>query len=730
MSRLPPGASARDDELQARLDAATGAAPARTRHLDDAGRPVFVNRLVEAASPYLLQHAHNPVDWWPWGDAAFAEARRRDVPVFLSVGYATCHWCHVMEHESFEDLAVAERLNADFVPVKVDREARPDVDGIYMMAVQALTGQGGWPMSVWLDPASREPFFAGTYFPPDDRWGRPGFPTLLARITELWADDREKVLAQGREIAQAVRAELSLPSADTPVRPDVSALDAAAAYYHHAFDAERGGFGGAPKFPRPDVLRLLLRHHRRTGEAWALAAVETTLDAMHQGGIYDHLGGGFARYATDADWRVPHFEKMLYDNALLVPAYLEAFQATGAVRHAEVAREVLAFVDREMSTAEGAFVSAFDADSEGEEGRYYLWTPEEIDAVVGPERGELVRACYGVTEAGDLEGRSVLHLAEPTEQVAERLGVQEAVLLEVLAEARPLLLAARARRERPLIDDKVLTGWNGLMISAFAQAARVLREPPLAARAARAADFLLENLRVDGRLCRTFRAGAARHPGTLEDHACLAAGCLDLFEATSEVRWLEAAVSLHDQLQARFADPRGGWFSVADDAEGLLTRPREIHDGAVPAGSSVAALTCLRLAALTGDARWRQAAEGALDAAGEVLLRQPMVAPAMLAALDWILDRPWEIVLVAPEGGDAEALRRAVARVFVPNAVHVVTEAGARSAALAEHVPVAANRPATGGRATAYLCVEGTCRLPETDPDAVTGALRPALRPA
>ena len=439
------------------------------------------------------------------------------------------------------------------------------------------------------------------------------------------------------------------------------------------------------------MLRLLLRHHRRTGEAWALAAVETTLDAMHQGGIYDHLGGGFARYATDADWRVPHFEKMLYDNALLVPAYLEAFQATGAVRHAEVAREVLAFVDREMSTAEGAFVSAFDADSEGEEGRYYLWTPEEIDAVVGPERGELVRACYGVTEAGDLEGRSVLHLAEPTEQVAERLGVQEAVLLEVLAEARPLLLAARARRERPLIDDKVLTGWNGLMISAFAQAARVLREPPLAARAARAADFLLENLRVDGRLCRTFRAGAARHPGTLEDHACLAAGCLDLFEATSEVRWLEAAVSLHDQLQARFADPRGGWSSVADDAEGLLTRPREIHDGAVPAGSSVAALTCLRLAALTGDARWRQAAEGALDAAGEVLLRQPMVAPAMLAALDWILDRPWEIVLVAPEGGDAEALRRAVARVFVPNAVHVVTEAGARSAALAEHVPVAAD---------------------------------------
>jgi uncharacterized protein len=690
------------------------------------GQPRYTNRLIRETSPYLLQHAHNPVDWWPWGEAAFEEARRTGKPIFLSVGYATCHWCHVMERESFEDPATAELLNERFVPIKVDREERPDVDAIYMSAVQALTGQGGWPMSVWLNHDG-EPFYGGTYFPPDDRFGRLGFPGVLRRIAELWETDRLALGQQAEQLTRVVKAELSMGGERGRALPCADVLHDAAKHFKQTFDPQWGGFGGAPKFPRSEVLRFLLRYHRRTKDGAVLEAVTRTLDAMHAGGIYDHLAGGFARYATDRRWRIPHFEKMLYDNALLVLAYLEGHLSTGENRYAAVALDVTSYVRREMTAPGGAFYSATDADSEGEEGRFFVWTPGEIDAVLGPERGRVVRAWYGVTEGGNFEGKNVLHTARSKASVAEELGMAVDALETILDESRPLLYEARRKRVAPALDDKIIASWNGLMISAFASAGRILDAPELVEAATRAARFVLEAMRgANGRLLRTWRDGKARHTGLLEDYAFLAAGCLDLFEATGEVRWLDEARALQDVADARFADPEGGWFSTPDDHEVLLTRPREIHDGATPSGTSIATLNALRLFALTGEAHHRHNAEAALKAAGSILAKAAPIAPTLLCALDWVLDRPWEVVMVQPEPAPPAGLVRALQTVFAPNAVRVPVTPGPAQAALAERVPLVRDRAPLDHRPTAYLCVEGSCRLPTDDPEAARRMLEEA----
>jgi uncharacterized protein len=706
--------------LAARLAAAAlaeGASPAvRTRHRNADGSPRFTNRLVLEASPYLRQHAHNPVDWYPWGDDAFARARREKKPVLLSIGYSTCHWCHVMEEESFEDEEIAGELNRSYVAVKVDREQRPDLDGVYLAAVQAMGVGGGWPMTVWLTPEGR-PFYGGTYFPPrdGDRGVRTGFLTLLRRIAEAYREKPEAVAAAAADATERVR--LAVEAAPTDVAdPGEVALRAAYAALRARFDAKHGGFGRAPKFPRPVELEFLLRYHRRTRDPQALAMVERTLEAMAAGGIRDQLGGGFHRYATDAAWHVPHFEKMLYDNALLVVAFLDAFQVTGRAEFADLARETLGYLTRELSDPAGGFWSAVDADSEGEEGRYYVWTPEELATVLDGDTLRLARAYWAVGEAR-IESGSVLLAPRPLAAVAGDLDLDAAHAAELLASARARLLAARGARVPPHTDRKVIAAWNGLAISAFARAAEVLREPALATRAAGAATFVLRALRAGGRLERSWFEGKTSGTAVLDDYAFLIAGLLDLYEATSEPRWLAEALTLEAALEAHYADPRGGFFLVADDHEALLVRDKPAYDGAEPSGNSVALLNLLRLHELSGDDRWRARAAAGLRAFAKPLAERPEGLVGMLAAVDFSTDRPKEIVIVTPAaGGDAEPLLARLGASFVPNRVVAVVREGAAERALAPLVPLVADKVALGGRATAYVCEARVCALPTADP--------------
>jgi len=701
--QAPPGAPPRPAELTQGLSdaAARRQGPARTRHLDEGGGPRFVNRLALESSPYLLQHAHNPVDWRPWGDDAFAEARARDVPVFLSVGYSTCHWCHVMEEESFEDVEIAEVLNRSFVPVKVDREERPDVDSVYMQAVQLLTQQGGWPMSVFLTP-ERKPFYGGTYFPPRDgaRGARVGFLTLLHELQRVYAQERGRAADAAEQISRAVKESLA---ADRPSgAPGLHVLHGAASYFAEVFDPVEGGVRRAPKFPSSLHTRFLLRYAQRTGDEQALRMATLTLTKMALGGIYDQVGGGFHRYSTDARWLVPHFEKMLYDNALLVPAYVEAWEATGEPFFRDVAADVLEYVGHEMTDPGGAFWSATDADSEGEEGTFFLWTPRQLTDVLGEEDGARAAKVFGVTETGNFEGKTVLSLSRiPDEE-------ERAFLRRV----RPKLYEARAKRPPPLTDRKILTGWNGLMISAFARAGLRLARRDFVERAARAADYLLGAHRPSGRLARSSMDGVARHAGLLEDHAFLAAGLVDLFEATGEARWLREARALHEELEARFADrENGGYFRTPSDGEELLAREKPGYDGAEPTGNSAAALTLLRLEAITGEARWREAAERVLRCFGALLAGAPGALGEMLLAVDFALAEVKEIVLVRPRGSDDARLLDLLRARFLPHSVLVRAEEGAAEPALAR------DRPALRGLPTAYVCLRGACQLPVTEPD-------------
>ncbi len=693
----------------------------RTRHVVD-GKPKYTNALARETSPYLLQHAHNPVSWRAWNDETLAEARKLDKPVFLSIGYSTCHWCHVMEEESFEDEEIAEAVNAGFIPIKVDREERPDVDGIYMTAVQALTGHGGWPMTVFMTPDGK-PFFAGTYFPArdGDRGARLGFLSIVRRLDEAWRTERERVTGSAEEITSELQ-KLMRPLAPTDL-PPLAVVDHAVRFYAGRYDPAWGGLAPAPKFPSSLPIRVMLRHHARTGDASSLEMAATTFAKMADGGIHDQVGGGFHRYSTDDRWLVPHFEKMLYDNALLVAAGVELWQVTGDARVERVVRDTLAYVERDMTSPPGAFFSATDADSlspEGkrEEGFYFTWTPEELEAELGEERARTCMDAWGVTAGGNFEGRSILWRPHPSTITPD--------IERVLDEARPLLLRARNERPLPLRDEKVLCGWNGLMISAFARAGFAFDEPRFVDVAARAARFVLEHMRGEnGRLMRTFKDGVARNAGTLDDHAFFLQGLLDLFEAGGDPRFLDEARALERVVALAFEDvARGGFFLTAADGEPLLAREKPAHDGAEPSGNSVHALNLARLAALLDDDAMRTRAERTVQAFGQVLARHPGALSEMLLAVDMLHAVPREIVLVAPatpEAGDAmRALLAPLRRAFLPNRVIVQAPESGGPAQLA----LLEGRVAVDGKPTAYVCERRACKLPATTPDALAARLR------
>jgi hypothetical protein len=728
-----PGADPFDAGLAAKLRAAWQSRPPgyspRTRHLEPDGSPRYTNRLLLESSPYLLQHAHNPVNWYPWGDAAFETARRLGRPVLLSIGYATCHWCHVMEEESFEDLEIARVLNQGYVAIKVDREERPDVDAVYMSAVQALTGNGGWPMTVWLTP-DRKPFFGGSYFPPrdGDRGVATGFLSLLRRLGQVHAGEGDRVAEVAESVVASIRDALR-PNA-APGLPDADALRAAARAARAVYDAEWGGTLGAPKFPGSLPIRFLLRYQRRTGDVQALEMATHTLARMAAGGIHDQLGGGFHRYSVDARWLVPHFEKMLYDNALLAVAYLEGYQASGRAELAGVARAILGYVAREMTSPEGAFYSATDADSPGpdgrrEEGRFFTWTPAEIRAAVGPDHARLVEAAYGVAPAGNFEARSVLSRARPLVDVARDLGLEHERALAALDTARQRLLAERGRRPSPLRDEKILAAWNGLMISALARAASTLAEPRYATQAARAADFVLDRMRERGRLLRSYSEGRARHDAYLEDYAFLIAGLVDLYEADSSPRWLEQAIALDRMLEQHFEDKSaGGYFTTSDDHKPLLARAKPAYDNAEPSGNAVQALNLLRLHELTGDDAYRRRADGTLRAVTGNLAQAPGAFSELLLAAEFRLDTPKQVVLVAPSRREqAEPLLAKVRGVFVPNRVLVVAAQGADLLEQARLVPLLEGKVAREGKATAYVCERQVCERPTSDPEQLAAQL-------
>jgi uncharacterized protein YyaL (SSP411 family) len=713
----PPGAAPYPDALQAALQAARAReqGPARTRHRNPDGSPRYSNRLLLEPSPYLQQHAHNPVDWYPWGEEAFARARAEHRPVLLSVGYSTCHWCHVMEEESFEDPTIAEYLNRNYIAIKVDRERRPDIDDLYMAAVEQMSGRGGWPMTVWLTP-DRQPFYGGTYFPPHDgdRGQRTGFLTLLRTLRAAYDDRPGEVAAAAADVAAQLRTDEA--SGDAAALPSRAALDRAVAALRATYDATNGGFGGAPKFPRPAQLELLLRYARRTADARARDMAAHTLDAMAAGGVYDQIGGGFHRYATDVRWEVPHFEKMLYDNALLANAYLDAAAATGRADFAAVTRDILDYVARDMTAPEGGFYSASDADSGGEEGAGFVWTPAELARVLGAGDARLAAAYYGITRDGNFHGASIPHRERTLDTVAAQLGVDPGAAALRLAQIRAALLAARQHRPAPQTDRKIIAAWNGLMISAFARAGARLDTPQYVDRAARAAEYVLGPMRRDGRLRRSAFAGQANGDAYLDDYACVIAGLLDLYEATGDVRWLRSAADLARVADAHYADPAGGYFLAADDTEPLLARQKPAYDGAEPAGNSIMALDLLRLAELTGDDRARARAEATLRAFAPTLGRDPLAMPALLHALDFALDRAKEIVIVAPhDRGEAQPFLDRLHAAFTPNRV-VVVAIGADASALAATIPIAADKTARAGKPTAYVCEQRVCALPTSDP--------------
>jgi len=686
------------------------------------------NRLALQKSPYLLQHAHNPVDWYPWGDEAFERARREDRPVFLSIGYSTCHWCHVMERESFEDEETARLMNEGFVCVKVDREERPDVDAVYMAAVQATGQGGGWPLSAFLAP-DRRPFFLGTYFPPEDRYGRPGFRTVLAKMREAWAGRRDDALGAGEELARAVAA----ASATLPAEGlGPATLDLGVRQFAARFDSARGGFGDAPKFPRGHSLSFLLREAARTGSAEARTMALGTLRAMARGGMYDQVGGGFHRYSTDGDWLVPHFEKMLYDQATLAEAATAAYLLSGDHGFGRTGRETLEYVLRDLRHPDGGFLTAEDADSEGIEGKFYLWTEADLRAALGPDDAALVGKVYGAGPRGNFRGEAeeappganILHLPRPLEDLAGETGLAAAALRLRLDAARPKLLAARAKRVRPHLDDKVLAGWNGMMISAFAKGARAFREERYAEAAGRAADFVLGRMRRDGRLLRRWRDGEAAVPACVEDVAFLGLGLLDLYEATGDARRLREAASLADGLR-RFADPATGafWFT-ADDAEGLIARTREGEDWAVPSGNSAAALLLLRLGRMTGEPALEEAGRGVLRAFSGGVARLPMAYPAMLAALDFDLGPTREVVLAGdPASKGFRALRAEIDRRFLPRVTVLVHPQGAAGREIEALAPWLKGYGPVDGRPAAYVCTALACQAPVTDPAALAALL-------
>ena len=690
------------------------------------------NRLVNESSPYLLQHATNPVDWYPWGEEAFKKARRENKPIFLSIGYSTCHWCHVMERESFADEEVAALLNRDFVAIKVDREERPDVDQVYMAVTKILTGQGGWPNTIFLTP-DRKPFFAGTYFPKETRWARTGLLELLPQVAALWQNDHQNILKSADQITDLITTR-SNPSPGDALNKAIFTI--ARKNLAEIYDTDYGGFGPPPKFPTPHVFSFLLRQYYHTQDRQALAMVEKTLTRMRLGGIYDHIGFGFHRYSTDRQWLVPHFEKMLYDQALLTIAYTEAYQATGKKFYARAAGEILTYTLRDLTSAEGSFYSAEDADSDGIEGKFYLWTLPQIQDVVGKEDSVFFAKVFNLGPQGNFTsletntatGNNILYLKEALPDVAEKVGVSEKQLRRQLEEYRTRLFQNRRKRIHPFKDDKILTDWNGLMIAALAKAGSVLEEPRYTAAAVRAAGFVLDKLRgTNGRLMKRYRNGNAGLPAHLDDYAFMVWGLLELYEATLEADYLHKAVQINKEMIIHFEDEGGGFFMTADDGEKLLMRSKDIFDGAIPAGNSVAALNLLRLGHMTGRQEYIKKAEDLVRAFAGSVRRYPAGHTHLMVALQYALNPNYEVVIVGrPGAADTRAMLAALHKPFLPGKVVLLRPADKKAAAaIIKLAPYTEFMVSKGNRATAYVCTDFVCKLPTTDIDQMLVNLKP-----
>ncbi len=671
---------------------------------------MHTNRLIQEKSPYLLQHAHNPVDWYPWGEEAFEQAKKEKKPIFLSIGYSTCHWCHVMERESFENEATAQIMNEHFVCIKVDREERPDVDQIYMNAVMMLTGQGGWPLNLFLTP-DLKPFYGGTYFAPDGRYGRPGFPSVLEDVSRAWKHKPEEVEKAGQQLSSIIQ-NVSPATPGGPLKAEI--LAQARNELERGFDPRDGGFRGAPKFPPAMAIQFLLRLYRKTDEKGILPLVEVTLDKMCQGGIYDQLGGGFSRYSTDDQWLIPHFEKMLYDNALLARAYLEAYQVTGKEEYARVAREVFTYLFRDMTSPEGAFYSAEDADSEGEEGKFYVWTPAELKKILGEADGMAFGGIYGVTEAGNFEGHNILHLKGSLPESLRKLGKDE----KWLEQARNKVLGERIKRVRPHLDDKILTAWNSLMISSLAYGYQVLGEVAYLKAAQKASDFIERNLFKEGRLLASYRHGPSDIQGYIDDYSFFQAAQLDLYESTFDLAYLKKAVFLEKEMGRLFWDEKhGGYFFTGldqKDAHRLLARTKDSHDGVIPSGNSVAALSLFRLAEFTGQKEYRDRADSIFRAFSNLLDRGASNFPMMLQAFQFDLYGPVEIFVVGPQSASQNILKL-IWNAYLPEKVLAFAEEG-QMKDLRALIPWLEGRLTQGGKTTVYVCQNYQCRLPVTDP--------------
>jgi uncharacterized protein YyaL (SSP411 family) len=688
----------------------------------------MANRLINERSPYLQQHAHNPVDWYPWGEEAFARARAEGKPIFLSIGYSTCHWCHVMERESFEDAATAQLMNELYVSIKVDREERPDVDQVYMTAVQAISGQGGWPLSAWLT-TDLVPYYAGTYFPPRPMYGRPSFTDALVQLHDAWTNDREKVERSASAIARAIASASAVVEDPARTAIDPGIVDACYRQLEESYDAQHGGFGSAPKFPRPSIFEFLFRYHYFNSSARALEMALETLRRMSAGGMYDQLGGGFARYSVDAEWRVPHFEKMLYDQGQLLSALADAYRMSGDAALARTIRQTIEYLERDLMVSDpsaagvGTFFSAEDADSEGEEGTFYVWTKAELAEHLDGRESEAIVAYYGITDDGNFEhGRNVLHTSATLDEVARRMGSGTGEVERVLASAREKLFRARSRRPRPHRDEKVITAWNGLAIGGLAKAATALDEPYYVELATRCARWLLENMRGDdGRLMHRMKDGEVKIAGFLDDYAFLASGLVDLYEASGDETFLEAADRLVGEAIALFWDEAGGGFYMTsgDDAS-VLVRTKSDHDGAEPSGNSVMAMTLLRLGRLFYDDGYQTKAERTIRMFTARVEKYPSAMPLMVAAAQTHVHPPRQIV-IASAGDDAEGAARLRSQAYAaygPDTTIVVVSPEGPGAWLARRMEMVTDMRPVGARSVAYVCENLVCRAPTADLEA------------
>jgi len=680
------------------------------------------NSLINEKSPYLLQHSHNPVDWYPWGEAAFEKAKREDKPIFLSIGYSTCHWCHVMERESFADEGVASLINDAFISIKVDREERPDIDNVYMTICQLVTGSGGWPLTIIMSP-DKKPFFAATFIPRDSRYGQMGMMDLIPRIRELWQTRREDIVQSAHQIIGAL-SQLSAQPSSSELGEQI--LKSAYEHFASSFDARFGGFGRAPKFPTPHNLLFLLRYWKRTGESQALDMVEKTLQAIRLGGIYDHLGFGFHRYSTDPMWLVPHFEKMLYDQALLGMAFVETYQATAKNIYCQTARDIFEYVLRDMTAPWGAFYSAEDADSEEEEGKFYLWSEEEIRSVLNSEDAELIIQLYNFESdgnfydqaAGKRTGANILHLNEPLSELALKLQMDIEQLELKIEVIRNKLFEVREGRPRPYKDDKVLTDWNGLMIAAFALGSQVFDEPRYAEAAMKAADFIIDKMIAsEGRLLHRYRDGQVAIPGNINDYAFLIWGLINLYEATFDARYLRNALELNSLILENFRDDASGaFYFTADGAEELLIRPKEIHDGALPSGNSVAAFNLIRLGRISGSPELETKAIKIFNTLSDQIRRAPQAFTMMLSAFDFAVGPAFEIVIAGNlESNDTRDMLEAIRRPFIPNKVVIFRPDSVELPEIAKIAEFVGNKKTLNGKTTAYICRKYQCKAPTTE---------------